>query len=379
MNTTEAILREEGYCEKRVLYMALELSHKTWRLVFSDGGKERQVSMEARNLVRLEEEIGKAKVKFGLPVGAQVRSCYEAGRDGFWLHRYLLNRGIENVVLESASIEVDRRARRAKTDRLDGGKLLKQLMRHHRDGEFLRIVRVPSVEQEDGRRLHRELERLKKERTEHRNRLQGLVVTQGVVLKPGRDFLSRLAGVVLWNGEPLPADLKAELEREYGRLKLVEEQIRALETERLKRLEDGREPSLRQVRMLARLRGLGPGSAWVLVMEFFGWRGFRNRREVGAAAGLTGTPYASGESTREQGSSQAGNRRVRALIIELAWAWLRYQPSSALSRWFGARFGPGGKRSRRVGIVALARRLLVALWRYHEFGEVPAEAELKPV
>ncbi|MGH8608736.1 MAG: IS110 family transposase, partial [Gammaproteobacteria bacterium] len=162
------------------------------------------------------------------------------------MHRYLLNRGIENVVLESASIEVDRRARRAKTDRLDGGKLLKQLMRHHRDGEFLRIVRVPSMEQEDERRLHRELERLKKERTRHRNRLHGLLVTQGVVLKPGRDFLSRLAGVGLCNGEPLPADLKGELEREYGRLKLVEEQIRALETERLKRLEDGREPSLRQ-------------------------------------------------------------------------------------------------------------------------------------
>ncbi|MGH8532339.1 MAG: hypothetical protein ACREV1_06295 [Gammaproteobacteria bacterium] len=183
MNTTQAILREEGYCEKPVLYMALELSHKTWRLVFSDGqGKERHVSIEARSLVRLGEEIRAAKAKFGLPEEAQVRSCYEAGRDGFWLHRYLLSSGIENVVLESASIEVDRRARRAKTDRLDGGKLLRQLVRHHRDGEFLRVVRVPSVEHEDGRRLHRELERLKKERTGHRNRLQGLSVTQGVVL-----------------------------------------------------------------------------------------------------------------------------------------------------------------------------------------------------
>ncbi|MGH8625712.1 MAG: hypothetical protein ACREYC_10735 [Gammaproteobacteria bacterium] len=201
MNTTQAILQEEDYCEKAVLYMALELSHKTWRLVFSAGGKERQVSMEARNLVRLEEEMRKAKAKFGLPEGAQVRSCYEAGRDGFWLHRYLVSRGIENVVLDSASIEVDRRARRVKTDRLDGGKLLRQLVRHHRDGEFLRVVRVPSVEHEDGRRLHRELERLKKERTGHRNRLQSLVVTQGVVLKPGRDFLQRLSGVVLWNGE----------------------------------------------------------------------------------------------------------------------------------------------------------------------------------
>jgi len=247
MNPTQAILQEEGYCEKAVLYMALELSYKTWRLVFSAGGKERQVSIEARNLVRLEEEIGKAKAKFGLPEGAQVRSCYEAGRDGFWLHRYLVGRGIENVVLESSSIEVDRRARRAKTDRLDGGKLVKQLMRHHRDGEFLRAVRVPRVEHEDGRRLHRELERLKKERTGHRNRLQSLLVTQGVMLKPGRYFLPRLSGVVLWSGEPLPADLKAELEREYARLRLVEEQMRALEAERLKRLEGSERPELKQV------------------------------------------------------------------------------------------------------------------------------------
>ena len=204
-------------------------------------------------------------------------------------------------------------------------------------------------------------------------------MTQGVVLKPGRAFLSRLCAVVLWDGASLPADLKAECEREYGRLCLVAEQIRGLEAEQVKRLEGSDRPELKQVLALARLRGLGPGSAWVLVIEFFGWRGFRNRREVGAAAGLVGTPYASGQSTRDQGISKAGNRRVRALIIELAWAWLRYQPNSALSRWFEERFGSGGKRSRRIGIVALARRLLVAFWRYHEFGEVPAGAELKPV
>lgn len=201
MNTTQAVLREEGYAERVVLYMALELSHKSWRIVFSDGGKERHVSMEARNLLRLGEEIRKAKGKFGLPEGVVVKSCYEAGRDGFWLHRYLLSVGIENVVLESSSIEVDRRARRAKTDRLDGGRLLKHLVRYHREGEFLRVVRVPGVAEEDARRLHRELERLRKERVGHRNRLQGLLVTQGVVFKPGRDFLQRLEGVRLWNGE----------------------------------------------------------------------------------------------------------------------------------------------------------------------------------
>ncbi|MGH8627610.1 MAG: transposase [Gammaproteobacteria bacterium] len=241
------------------------------------------------------------------------------------------------------------------------------------------MVRVPSVEHEDGRRLHRELERLKKERTGHRNRLQSLLVTQGVVLKPGRDFLQRLAGVVLWNGESLPSELKAELEWEYARLRLVEEQMRALEAEQVKRLEGSERPELKQVLALARVRGLGPGSAWVLVMEFFGWRGFRNRREVGAAAGFVGTPYDSGQSTCEQGISKAGNWRVRTLMIGLGWSWVRYQPNSALSRWFMERFGGSGKRSRRIGMVALARRLLIALWRYLEFGEVPAGAELKPV
>lgn len=177
----------------------------------------------------------------------------------------------------------------------------------------------------------------------------------------------------------MPLDLHGELEREYGRLKLVQEQIRGLEAEQVKRLQAVERPGLKEVLHLSRLRGLGRGSAWVLVMEFFGWRDFRNRREVGAAAGLTGTPYASGESAREQGISKAGNRRVRWLIIELAWSWLRYQPDCELSRWFRERFGQGGKRSRRIGIVALARRLLIALWRYVEFGELPAGAQVKPV
>ncbi len=239
------------------------------------------------------------------------------------------------------------------------------------------VVRVPSVEEEDARRGHREMERLKKERTIHRNRLRSLLVTQGIRLEPGRDFPKRLERLSLWNSRPLPPELKGELEREYSRLKLVEEQLRLLEKTRAQRLEQGRAQSLRRVAQLMLLRAMGPSSAWVLVQEFFGWRRFRNRRELASLAGLTGTPYDSGASRRNQGISKAGNRRVRTMMIELAWLWLRYQPDSALSRWFRERFAGGGSRMRRVGIVALARRLLIALWRYLEEGLVPEGAELK--
>jgi transposase len=237
---------------------------------------------------------------------------------------------------------------------------------------------TPSVEEEDARQLHRELERLKKERTGHRNRLQGLLVAQGIRLKPRRDFLERLEKVSLWEGSPLPADLKAELGREYQRLKLVEEQIHTLETVQAERLQEAETEALKQVVQLMSLCGIGQSSAWVFVMEFFGWRRFRNRREVGALAGLTGTPYASGDSQWDQGISKSGNRRIRTLIIEIAWSWLRYQPEAKLSLWFKERFASGGKRMRRIGIVALARRLLIALWQYLEHGLLPPGAKLKP-
>lgn len=262
-------------------------------------------------------------------------SCYEAGRDGFWLHRYLVSLGIENQVVDSSSIETNRRERRAKTDRLDGVKLLTMLMRYWAGERGLwSVVRVPNVEEEDARRLHRELGSLKKERTRHRNRIRDLLVAQGLRLEPHRDFLQRLETLTLWDGTSLPAELKGELEREYRRLSMVEEQLRALEQTRTERITHADSHPLRQVVRLMGLRAIGPNCAWLLVMEFFAWRGFRNRRELGACAGLTGTPYDSGGSKRDQGISKAGNARVRTMMVEIAWLWLRHQPSSKLSRWF---------------------------------------------
>ena len=372
-------LQSKDNTVEQKLYMAMELSDKQWKLVFSDGGeKRRHETMEAGHRMELVEAIRKAKEKFGLSPEVGVVSCYEAGRDGFWLHRYLVSLGIENQVVDSSSIETNRRKRRAKTDRIDGVKLLTMLMRYWGGERGLwSVVRVPSVEDEEGRRLHRELASLNKERTRHRNRIRGLLVAQGLRLEPKGDFLQRLEALTLWDGAPLPLELKGELEREYQRLSLVEAQRRALEKTRKSRLRQADTASVQRVVQLMGLRAIGPNCAWLLVMEFFAWRGFRNRRQLGACAGLTGTPYDSGGSKRDQGISKAGNRRVRTMMVEIAWLWLRYQPNSKLSRWFGERFAGGGARMRRVGIVALARRLLVALWRYLEDGMLPEGAELK--
>jgi transposase len=367
----------EGSVSAPVLYMALELSNKTWRLAFSDGAKRRQVSVPAADLTKLSQAVAKAKERFGMPASSRVLSCYEAGRDGFWLHRHLVSVGIENEVVDAASIEVSRRLRHVKTDRLDGDRLLAKLIRHHageRGGWS--VVRVPSVEEEDARHVHRELERLKRERLAHRVRMQSLLVTQGLKLRIKRGLGLRLDGLTLWDGRALPRELKAELERERERLALVERQIERLEAARRERLSAPRTDAEQRIVQLMRLGAIGPASAWLLVMEFFGWRAFRNRRELAALAGLVGTPYNSGESERDQGISKAGNRRVRAMVVELAWLWLRFQPKSALSQWYHRRFAGGGLRMRRIGIVALARRLLIALWRYLEDGVIPEGSRL---
>jgi len=378
MNHPETPLAKEGRAESGRLYMAMELSNRQWKLGFTDRRHNvRRVAIEARNALALQEQIGQAKARFGLPEDAPVFSCYEAGRDGFWLHRYLESCGINNQVLEPASIKVDRRRRRAKTDRLDVERMLMQLLRYlDGDTEELHVVRVPSPAQEDRRRLHREQLRVKDERKAHRTRINALLVTQGIDLKVRSDFRTRLDKLSCWDGSPLGADLKAELERECTRLELVEVQLRALEAEQQRRLEQEHSPEIAAIAHLKGLRGIGLTGAWILVMEFFSWRDFHNGREVGSAAGLTGTPYDSGESEREQGISKAGNVRIRWLMIQLAWVWLRYQPQSQLSLWFAERFGKG-KRLRRIGIVALARRLLVALWRYVDQGVVPEGAQLK--
>ena len=362
------------------LYMAIELSDKKWKLGFTVGFGQapRLRDVEAQELVELVKEIRQAKERFGLAENAKVFSCYEAGRDGFWLHRCLLKQGISNLIVDSASIEINRRKRRAKTDRMDVGKLLTMLMRYQQgEKKVWSVVHVPSPEDEDQRQLHRDLMALKAEQTHHTNRIKGLLTSQGVQVLISKDFLCDLEKVRLWDGGLLPIVLRARLEREYKRYRLVKQQIDQLEQEREEAVRTSTTPAIDQVRQLLKLKGIGMNSAWVYVMEFFAWRGFRNRREVGALAGLTPTPYQSGDSAREQGISKAGNRRIRAMAIEIAWCWLRFQPDSQLSQWYQERFGKGNSRVHRIGIVALARRLLVELWQYLETGAIPDGANLK--
>lgn len=363
-----------------VLYLAFELSSTRWCLGFTVGmgQRPRRRTIEAGDVNALQQELQRAKQRFSLAQDVRVVSCYEAGRDGFWLDRYLKSVKIDNRVVDLSSIEVNRRARRAKTDRLDLDKLLAMLIRYYGGEEKVwRVVHVPTVAEEDWRQLHRSLKTLKRARTRQINRLKGLLASQGVQIEVHPDFLERLAEIRTWDGSQLPNHLRARLQREFERLTFTEQQIKAVEAERLELIRSSDDPFIKKVRQLLLLKGIGVNGAWLFTMEFFAWRQFRNRRQVGALAGLTPTPYASGSSNREQGISKAGNRHVRGLAIEIAWIWLRYQPDSELSRWYQERFGHGNSRLRRIGIVALARKLLIALWRYLETGRVPAGAILK--
>jgi len=373
--------QDESTGKSEILYLSFELSRKEWKLAFTiaRGQKPRIRTIRAGDLAAVKQEIALARQRFALAPDVRVVSCYEAGREGFWPHRFLISIGVDNVVVDSASIEVNRRARQAKTDGLDVQRLLSLLLRYHAgESRVWSVVRVPSVEQEDGRQLSRDWEVLKKERTLHRNRLQALLAGQGARLELKADFVDRLESLTLWDGSPLPSDLKLRLKREWERLELVETQIRELKKQRDEKIADGGSVAMRLIQQLVLLRAIGKTSAWVFVQEFFGWRQFRNRREIGALAGLSPMPYRSGESlNHEQGISKSGNVRLRTMAIEIAWAWLRYQPQSQLSLWFQQRYGPGTRRSRRVGIVAVARKLLVALWRYLETGVLPEGAVLK--
>jgi transposase len=372
-------LEEDTTAAARTLYLALELSQKTWKLAFSVGDRKvRTMAVPGGAVAAVLKKVEETKARRGLAPHTRVLSCYEAGRDGFWIHRALVAGGIQNVVVDASSIEVDRRKRRAKTDRLDATKLVLQLVRHDERGDGLRTVRIPTEEQEDERRPHRELERLVKERTGHLTRIRALLATRGVrVKKVSRSFGLMVDVLRTPSGEPLPAKLREELKREAERLELVYQQVRRLEKERTAALESGGSTAMKMAGMLLALKSIGPNAATILVREFFGWREFKNGKQVGACAGLTGTPFDSGNSAHEQGISKAGNRRIRAIIIEVAWLWLRYQPQSRLARWYLGKFGESGKRSRRVGIVALARKLLVALWRYVDQGVIPDGALMK--
>lgn len=362
------------------LYLAFELGDSHWKLGFTTGfgQKARVRNIGAGDIAALEDEVAWAKERFNLPGSTRVMSCYEAGRDGFWIDRCLDGMGIKNVVVDSSSIEVNRRKRRAKTDRLDVGKLSTMLVRYHlSEPKVWSVVRVPSELEEDRRHLHRSLSENKRDRTRLINRIKGLLMSQGVRAQIGPEFLQELDQEKTWDDRPLPVGLVDRVRSAYAHLEFLTGQIRDLEKARRVALREGEGPLLDQVRQLMQLRGIGPNSSWLFVMEFFGWREFRNRREVGSLAGLTPTPFNSGGGDREQGIGKDGNRHVRGMAVEIAWCWLRHQPRSELTRWYNARFSHGSSRMKRIGIVAVARKLLIELWRYLETGELPAGAELK--
>jgi transposase len=361
------------------LFVALELSRSTWLValhspVVGKVGQHRLAGGDTDGLLELiTRKRMQAAERLGRPV--RVACCFEAGYDGFWLHRWLCAQGVENRVLDAASILVDRRARRAKTDRLDVAGLLRTLMALERgETQVCRVVRVPSPEQEDARRRSRERARLVVERGQHTSRIKGLLMTQGIRnFEPARsDWQARLEALRTPGGQPLAPCLRAELLRECRRLRQVMEMVAEVEAEQ--KAVAAAENSV--AARLARLRGIGVTFAAVLGNEVF-FRDFRNRREVGAYLGLAPSPWQSGQVDRDQGIAKSGNPRARHTAIEMAWLWLRYQPGSALARWFHERVAGAKGRLRRIMIVAMARKLTVALWRYVTTGAVPEGVMLK--
>lgn len=372
-------------CEPGRCFVAIELSKKNWLVAVLTPLADK-VSLhtlpagDGPALLGLLERVRRrAAAGIGRPV--EIVSCYEAGYDGFWLHRLLEGHGIGNHVFDPASLLVNRRARRSKTDRIDVQGLLRALMAHLRgEPRVVSVVRVPSVAVEDARRLHRERHRLVKERTQHVNRIKALCALHGIHdYEPlRRDRRERLAELRTGDCCALPPRLVAEIGRELHRLELVMTMIGTLEAERdaLAAAKAAPHPGAVKIRRLTRLKSIGPEFATVLTSEVF-WRPFDNRRQVAAYVGLDPSPFCSGGMHRDQGIAKAGNPKARTTMIELAWMWLRHQPGSALSIWFRNRVRDLRGRPRRIAIVALARKLLVALWRYLETGLVPDGAVLK--
>lgn len=367
-----------------ILAVALELSAMNWKIGSSDGRRDQpsihNASSEdaAQRLAETVAVIEAQKAKWQLQPDCRVVVLYEAGQDGFWISRALTKLGYEALIVDPASIPVERRARRAKTDRLDAISLVNSLLGYLRgERNRMHVIRVPEEAAEAQRQLPRDRGLLQKEVQQHRDRMRKLLRTVGNWKGVGADFEQRLqqGQVTCYDGAPLPPALQERFLRECERLALAERQLILLEGTLVEQL-----PVAVQARIghLQKLKGVGRVGAVRLVLELF-WRRFHNRREVGSCVGLVPQPYDSGTSRVDQGISKQGNRRVRALLVEMAWMWLRYQPESALSRWFAERTqgtGPN-KRGKRIAIVAVARRLAISLWRYLESGVIPAGAAQK--
>jgi transposase len=368
------------------IFISLELSRSNWLITSLSPGKGEKMSRQSvtagdvAGLMKLFGDLRrKAEARAGQ--GYRIITIQEAGLDGFWLHRVLQQEGIESHVVDPASIATPRQRRRAKTDRLEGEMLLRALLAYKRgEPRVCAMVVAPSPEEEDRRRLCRERATLIAERITHVNRIKGLLFAQGIsdYAPLRRDRRSRLETLRTGDGRELPAHLKVQIGRELDRIELLLEQIKAVEAERDALLAAARKPASQEaapdvVTMLLALKGMGANFAAVLWSEAF-YRQFANRRQVAAYAGLAATPWRSGGVEREQGVSKAGNPRLRTTMIQFAWLWIRHQPQSALTRWFKQRSQQGRKRA----IVALARKLLVALWKYVTQGVVIEGAVMKP-
>lgn len=377
---TETTRTMECSATSATLYVAFELGSKNWTMALSIGVAQRARlrRIPAGDLATLQRELDLARVRLGVPLATPVQSCYEAGRDGFWLHRWLGAHAIANVVVDSSSIEVNRRARRAKTDRLDAGKLLALLIRWS-GGERMvwSVVHVPTPEAEAARQLTREIESVRQDRTRLRNRLQGLLATQGIRCALTRRFPERVATLQTGDGRPLALAWQERLRREWTQLETIAARLRVLRKTRTTVIAESEDPVAQVARHLCRLRGVAETSAAIFSAELFGTRTFANGRQLGALTGLVPVPYRSDQRVQDQGISKAGRADLRRLSIQLAWCWIRWQPDSALTAWFTRRFATAGGRSRRIGIVAVARKLVIALWRYVAQGVIPEGAREK--
>jgi transposase len=354
--------------------MGIELSKKGWLVALRSPladkiSLHRLAAGDANGLLALADRARVAAAE-ALGTAVIIATCYEAGYDGFWLHRVLAAADVQNCVVDPASIHVDRRARRAKTDRIDAQALLRTLMAHRRgEGRVWSVVQPPTPADEDARRPHRERQNLLKERGRHVNRIKGLCSQQGILdYEPMRtDRYERLAELKTGDSRQLQPGLLAEIRRELARLEFLLVQIAELEEAREAAIkaapaDDIAPVQVRHVRSLRRLIAIGPETSTVLANEVF-YRRFGNRRQLAGYVGLAPSPHMSGGLSREQGINKSGNPRARTALVEAAWLWLRYQPESALAKWFTQRVGEQRGRMKRIMVVALARKLLVALWR----------------
>jgi transposase len=372
-----ATVRSEVSVNESVVYVGFELGKKEWKLALTSGfGMQPWLrTVPAGELDAVERVVRAARQRFGLAPTARAISCYEAGRDGFWIHRALWRRGIENRVVDSASIEVNRRARRTKTDRIDAHKLVVLLVRVCAgDRKAWAEVRVPTMATEAARHVSRERTALTQEQTRLRNQISSWLATFGCRVPRSRRQADWWTHLRDWAEAPLPGEVQARIARAAARLALIAEQLASITAAQARTTQQA-DPTSAVTRLL-QVKGVATTSASVLIDEGLVWRAFRNRREIGGLLGFAPAKYDSGESSRDQGITRAGNKRLQSVMVQLAWGWLHWQPHSALTRWYRERFGRG-RRTRKVGIVALARKLLIALWRYATQGVLPAGAVLK--